>query len=327
MARVVRFQGFGGPEVLTLDDLPVRDPGPGEVRIRVAAFGLNRVEALFRSGAMGPVNFPSRIGYEAAGTVIAVGAGVTAWQAGDRVATLYGLSMEDYGTHAEEIVYPADMLVPVPPAQSFEQAAASWMQYGTAWALICAGKIQSGQHVAITAASSSVGIAAIQIARACGAQPIAITRGRDKAEALAAAGAGHVVVSDEADVGQSLLELTGGRGVELLFDALGGAPLAGLVPAVADRGTIIAYGMLAGYSIELPLPPLMLANLTFRGFSADTVVRDTSARQAMTDWLLPRFADGSLQPVIDSTFPLSAIVDAHQRLESNRQVGKIVVTV
>ena len=113
MVRTVRFRAFGGPEVLSLDEVTVRDPGAGEVRIRVAAFGLNRVEALFRSGAMGPVSFPSRIGYEAAGTIIALGAGVTNWRVGDAVATLYGLSMEGWGTHAEEIVYPADMLVPL----------------------------------------------------------------------------------------------------------------------------------------------------------------------------------------------------------------------
>ncbi|MEJ6009921.1 zinc-dependent alcohol dehydrogenase family protein [Novosphingobium aquae] len=327
MARVVRFHAFGGAEVLSLDEAEVRDPGPGEVRIAVAAFGLNRVEALFRSGAMGPVQFPSRIGYEAAGIVTAIGAGVSDWKVGDRVATLYGLSMEDFGTHAEEIVYPAEMLVPVPQSQTFEEAAASWMQCGTAWALIAAGSIAPGDVVAITAASSSVGIAAIQLANACGAFPIAVTRGREKAEALLAAGAAHVIASDEEDVATRLLDLTGGQGVRILFDALGGAPLAAMIPAVAPGGIVIAYGMLAGYTVELPLPAMMLANLTVRGFSADSIVRDAGARARMIDWLLPRLASGSLGPLIDSIYPLEAIVEAHRRLESNQQIGKIVVTI
>ncbi|HMO69416.1 MAG TPA: zinc-binding dehydrogenase, partial [Novosphingobium sp.] len=222
MARIVRFHGFGGPEVLQLDEVEVGEPGPGEVRIRVGAFGLNRVEALFRAGYYGPAAFPSRLGYEAAGTIEAVGEGVTGWRAGDRVATLYGLSMADWGTYGEALVYPASLLVPAPDGQSLTEAAASWMQYGTAWALVEVGHVKPGDVVAINAASSSVGLAAIQIARAHHAVPVAITRGRDKAAALAAAGAAHVIVSDEEDVAARLLEITGGAGGDIVFDSVAG---------------------------------------------------------------------------------------------------------
>lgn len=326
MARIVRFHEFGGPEVLRLDYVPVGEPGPGEVRVCVGAFGLNRVETLYRSGQFGPVAFPARIGYEMAGTVEAIGPGVTQWQEGDRVAALFGQSMEDYGTHGEQVLYPADLLVAVPDGFTLEQAAASWMQYGTAYALVEVAHVAAGQFVVINAASSSVGLAAIQIALREGAVPIAVTRGRDKANALAELGAACVIVSDEEDVPARIMEITNGQGAQVAFDAVGGEPLSALLTAMAPQGIVIVYGMLAGYACTLALPPLMLANLNLRGFSADLLVRAPGSRQRLVDYVGSGLADGTLNPVIDRCFALDDIVAAHRYLESNRQVGKIVVT-
>ena len=327
MARIVRFHAFGGPGVLGLDELEIGEPGPGEVRIRVGAFGLNRVEAYFRAGEfMPPGQLPSTIGYEAAGVIEAVGPGVPEWRPGDRVAALFGLEMDRHGTNGEVIHYPADMLVAVPPGQSLTEAAASWMQYGTAYGLVDVGQIAAGDTVVINAASSSVGLAAIQIARAEGALPIAITRTRDKADALLAQGAAHVIVSDEEDVPARIMAITGGAGARIAFDAVAGAPLAGLLSAMAPRGTVIVYGMLGGFSFELMLPVLMLGNLALHGFSADRLIRDPATRARLIGYVSRGLASGSLSPVIDSTFDLSDIAEAHRRLESNRQLGKIVVT-
>lgn len=326
MAKVVRFHEFGGPEVLRLDDVDVGEPGPGEVRLRVGAFGLNRVETMFRSGGFMPVEtFPSKIGYEAAGVIEAVGPGVTQWSAGDRVAALFGLPMDQYGTYGEQIVYPADMLVPVPDGQSLTDAAASWMQYGTAYALIDVGQMQAGDAVVINAASSSVGLAAIEIARNHGAMPIAVTRGRGKAEALKAHGAAHVIVSDEEDVAARIMEITGGKGAQIAFDAVAGQPLAALLSAMAPRGTVIVYGMLAGYSLELMLPLLMMGNLALHGFSADRLIKNAADRPKVLEYIAKGLASGNLKPVIDRAFDLSEIVEAHRYLESNVQLGKIVV--
>jgi NADPH:quinone reductase-like Zn-dependent oxidoreductase len=322
--RAVRFHAYGGPEVLRLAPHDPGAPGPGEVRIGVGAFGLNRVEALYRAGHFLPAAFPSRIGYEAAGVIEAVGEGVSEWRAGDRVATLYGLDMGKWGTHAEAILYPADMLVPVPASRSLTEAAASWMQYGTAFALIEIGRIAPGDAVVITAASSSVGIAAIQIARERGARPIAVTRTRQKAAALAALGA-DVVVSDGEDVVARIHALTG-TGARLAFDAVGGAPLSALLAALAPGGIAIIYGMLAGHLAPLELPPLMMGNLTLRGWSADALLRDPAGRARMIDYVSSRLASGALKPVVDSTFPIEHIAEAHRRLESNAQLGKIIVT-
>ena len=296
MAKVVRFHQFGGPEVLQLDEVEVGDPGANEVRIRVGAFGLNRVETYFRSGGfMPPDTLPSKIGYEAAGVIEAVGPGVTAWSPGDRVAALFGLLMDAYGTNGEQILYPADMLVRVPAGQSLTAAAASWMQYGTAYALIDLGHVAAGDAVVINAASSSVGLAAIEIAKSHGAMPIAVTRGRGKADALKAHGAAHVIVSDEEDVAARIMEITGGRGADIAFDAVAGQPLAALLSAMAPRGTVIVYGMLAGYSVELMLPLLMQGNLALHGFAADRLIKDAADRAKVVDYIAGGLASGALR--------------------------------
>jgi NADPH:quinone reductase len=326
MAKIVRVHEFGGPSSLRIEDIDVGDPGPGEVRIRVGAFGLNRVEALYRAGDFGPVSFPAKIGYEAAGIIDAVGPGVSEWEPGQRVAALYGLSMERYGTYGEEILYPADMLVPVPEEQSLVDAAASWMMYGTAYALVEVADVGPGDIVIISAASSSVGIAAIQIANDHGAIAVAVTRGHEKAEALRAAGAAHVIVSDHEDLATRVMEITEGRGARIAFDAVGGAPLAGLLNAMAPLGTVIVYGMLGGVSTELMLPQIMIKNLTIRGLSADLLVKQSRTRENLIDYISSGLARGALKPVIDRVFDLSEIASAHSFLEGGTHVGKIVVT-
>jgi NADPH:quinone reductase len=326
MTKVARFHSLGGPEVMQIDALDIGDPGAGEVRIRVGAIGLNRVETMVRSGHYGEVALPSKLGYEAAGVVEALGPRVKGWTVGDRVACLFGLPMDQYGTYGEQILYPADMLVPVAREMSLSQAAASWMQYGTAYALIDLGQIKAGDHVVITAASSSVGLAAIQIARDHQAIPIAVTRGQAKAQALKDHGGAHVIVSDEEDVAARILEITGGAGAQIAFDAVAGPALAGLLSAMAPRGVVILYGMLGGYAFEMALPLLMGSNLALHGFAANRLIEDHGDRARVVAYVEAGLASGALSPVIDRTFDLTDIAEAHHYLESNQQFGKIVVT-
>lgn len=327
MSKIVRIHRLGGPEVLQVDDIEVADPGDGEVRIAVAAIGLNRVETMFRSGGFGQPQLPSKIGYEAAGVIEAVGSGVTDFCVGDRIATLPGLSMEQYGTYGELILYPADMLVRIPDTQSMTDAAASWMQYLTAYGLISHGQIGRGDHVVITAASSSVGLAAIQICNAVGAIPIAVTRGQAKVAGLQKHGAAHVIVSEEQDVAQSIMSLTEGHGARVVFDAVAGQPLGELLNALAPQGIAILYGTLAGAEVSLLLHSVMLNGLTIRGFAANELLADPAQRSAVIEFVNRGIADGSLCPVIDRVFSLDAIVEAHHYLEGNTQLGKIVVSV
>lgn len=326
MSKVVRFHAFGGPEVLQIDEVEVGDPGPGEVRIRVGAIGLNRAEALFRSGAYIPTTFPSTIGFDAAGVIQAVGPGVEGWKVGDRVATLTGASMEQHGTNGETILFPADMLAPLLPGQSLVEGAAVWMQYFTAYAIVDVGHVGPGDHVAITAASSSVGLAAIQIANAHGAIPIAITRGRGKAEALLREGAAHVIVSNEEDIAARIRQLTGGVGARIVFDPVGGSTFSTLAGCTAPGGVLILYGALAGVPSEFPWMGLLGLNLTVRGYAADILSTDAAIRPKVVEYVLGHLRRGAFRPVIDRTFALESIVEAHRHLESNTQFGKIVVT-
>lgn len=202
MARVVRFHEFGGPEVLRIENVEIPQPGPGEVQIRVKALGLNRAEALLRTGTYieTPV-LPSGLGLEAAGIVESVGEGVENFAPGDRVSVIPPKSMVRWPAYGELVTFPAGSVVKHPQWLSWEKAAALWMPYLTAYgALIDIAKLHRGDFVVITAASSSVGLAAIQIANRVGATAIAVTRTSGKKQELLAFGAAHVIAADRKSV-------------------------------------------------------------------------------------------------------------------------------
>src|SRR6516164_1198136 len=202
MACAVRFHKLGGPEVLRIDQVDVPPPDKGEVQIAIKALGLNRAEAMFRRGQyLEDPKLPARLGYEAAGTVTAVGPGVQGIKVGDAVSTIPAFSLNQYGLYGELANAPAHAVAHHPASLSFVEAAAVWMQYLTAYgALIDIAKLGNGDTVLIPAASSSVGLAAIQIANRAGAVPVALTRGRSKRQALLNAGAAHVIATDEQDL-------------------------------------------------------------------------------------------------------------------------------
>ena len=240
MARVVRFHQTGGPEVLKIEQVDVPPPGPGEVRIAVKALGLNRAEAMFRSGHyLEQPQFPARLGYEAAGIVEALGEGVQGLKVGDAVSTIPAFSQNQYGVYGDTAIVPAFAVAKHPASLSWTEAAAVWMQYATAYgALIDIAGLKAGDTLLIPAASSSVGIAAIQIARMVGAMPVALTRGSGKRKALLDAGAAHVIATEEQDLVAEVKKLTGGKGARLVFDPVAGPTLAKLTAAMAERGIL-----------------------------------------------------------------------------------------
>ncbi|WP_322770483.1 zinc-dependent alcohol dehydrogenase family protein, partial [Frankia sp. Cr1] len=220
MARTVRFHDVGGPEVLRLEDVEVGEPGPGELRVRVDAIGLNRAEVMFRSGYyIEPVKeFPARLGYEAAGVVEAVGAGVAGFEIGQAVSVVPAFSQNDYGVYAERAIVPASAVLQRPEGVDAVVGAAVWMPYVTAYgALVEIGGMRAGDTVVLTAASSSVGLAAIQVANRVGAVPIVTTRTSAKKERLLKAGAAEVIAVEEENVVERVLSATGGRGAEFVF--------------------------------------------------------------------------------------------------------------
>lgn len=334
MSKVVRFHELGGPEVMKLEDETPRDPGPNEVQIEVRAIGLNRAEAMYRLGHYfeQPV-FPSRIGYEVSGVVRAVGTGVTTCKPGDAVATIPGYSQNQYGAYAEVSIAPAGHVVVNSPGQSFEEAAATWMQYGTAHgALIDIGRLGAGDAVVIVAASSSVGLAAIQIARMVGATPIAATRTGAKRAALLEAGAAAVVATAEDDVPAAIMAATGGKGARIVFDPVGGPTVMKLAAGMGrdpsgKPALYFIYGGLGGGESPFPAMDSWRTGLSMRSYSAMEIWSDPARMAESQRFVLGGLASGALKPKIARTFTLDRIVDAHHYMESNQQVGKIIVTV
>lgn len=330
MTRQIRFHRHGGPEVLRIEEATVPAPGPGEVRIRVKALGLNRAEALLRAGTYieTPAAFPAGLGLEAAGIIDAIGAGVSEIAPGDAVSIIPPRSMLRWPAYGEHIIYPAPQVVKHPAFLSWEQAAASWMQYLTAYgALIDIARLSRGDFVAVTAASSSVGLAAMQIARMVGATPIAVTRSAAKEQALRAIGADHVIASAEGDLQSRLLEIAGGENIRVVFDPVGGPIFEPLTAAMSQGGLLIEYGGLSAAPTPFPLFTALRKSLTLRGYLVHEITGDPARLAAAKAFILDGLASAALRPVIARTFAFEEIIEAHSYLESNAQIGKIVVTV
>jgi NADPH:quinone reductase-like Zn-dependent oxidoreductase len=328
-ARIVRFHEAGGPEVLRIEDLPLPEPGPGEVRLRVKAIGLNRAEVMFRNNQyLYTPSFPSKLGYEASGIVEAVGEDVdTAWM-GQVVSTVPAFAANKYGVYGEIAIVPFSCLATYPSKLTFEQGTSIWMQYITAYgALIHHAHIKKGDAVLITAASSSVGVAAIEVAKAEGAISIATTRSSKKKDQLMAAGADHVIVTDEDNLVARVNEITDGKGVRVVFDPIGGPGLASLAEAASAGGIIFVYGALSPEASVYPLFSALAKSLRFQGYTLFELTTDDKLLRQATQYISGHLEKGIFVPKIDKVFSLSDIAEAHRYMERNDQIGKIVVTV
>ena len=327
MSKVVRIYQHGKPEELRFEDLDVGEPGPAEVRLKIEAIGLNRAEAAFRAGAY-PVTpkFPTLIGYEGVGLIEAQGPGVRDFAVGERVCVLPNFRLGEYGIYGERAIVPARSLLSPPPALTTVEAASVWMQYFTALAIIEIAHATIGDYVIVRAASSSVGLAAIQLANWAGATPIAATRTSAKALALQQLGAKHVIATEETDLVAEVQRITGGKGARIIFDPVGGPDIEKLALAAAEEGIIFVYGGLSGMPTPYPHWPAALKGLSIRGWVASAIWNRPERFARNRELILQGLASGHLRPVIAKTFPFSQIVAAHRFLESNQQIGKIVVT-
>ena len=329
MAKIVRFQQTGGPENLKLEEATVREPAEGEAKMTVNTVGLNRAELLFIAGHyLEQTHVPSRIGYEATGTVTAVGPGVDKSWVGRKASTVPGYSMGKYGVLGEEAVVPASALVENPAKLSDVEAAASWMQYTTAYgALVHIGRVKAGDFVIIPAASSSVGLAAIQIAKAEGATAIAATRTSTKCGEFKQLGADYIIATEEEDLPAKVKEITGGKGARVIFDPVGGPFVEKLAEAAAEGGILFQYGGLAMKPTPYPARPAMMKGLTMRGYTLHEISSDPAAFAEAKKYIYDRLADGRFQPKVARTFPLAEVTQAYQYLADNSHVGKVVITV
>ena len=271
MPTLIRFHKTGGPEVLQYDQVPARPLQPDEIRLKVEAIGLNRAEIMFRSGQyVETPELPALLGYEAAGVVEEVGSDVKGLKPGDRAASIPGFSMNHYGTYGDSVVLPASIMVKTPDRLSSIEAAACWMQYCTAYMLIEFGGMKRGDTVLITAAASSVGQAAIQLANAVGATPIATTRNAGKVQALLDAGASAVINTKESNLVEEVRRLTNGKGANIIFDPVVGPQLEALCEAAAPSAQIFLYGLLDPRPVPFPLLAALSKDLTHLYLQADS---------------------------------------------------------
>ena len=329
MPKIVRFHKLGGPEVLKIEEETAKQPRKGEVRLQVQAVGLNRAELMFIRGQyLEHPKLPAGIGYEAAGVVKAVGPDVDKNWVGKSVSTIPAFSMNDYAMLGEEVIAPVAALGEYPAKLSPAEGAAVWMQYLTAYgALIAIAHLAKGDFVVIPAASSSVGIAATQIAKAEGAISIATTRRSNKKAELLSLGADHVIATEEEDIVARVQEITGGKGARVIFDPVAGPFLEKLAEAAATGGIVFEYGALSMQPTPFPLFTALGKGLSIRGYTLMEVTRNLEKLAAAKKYVYDRLADGRFHPKIAKIFSFAQTVDAYKYLESNAQVGKVVITV
>jgi NADPH:quinone reductase-like Zn-dependent oxidoreductase len=329
MSRTIKFAKAGGPEVLEFIETQVSAPGPHEVRIKVKAIGINRAESMWRNDRyVEPVKFPAGLGYDASGIVDAVGKDVTGFAVGDAVSTIPAFSMNQYFTYGEIILIPDYAVVKHPKSLSFIEAASVWMMFITAYgALIADAKVAKGDFVIIPAASSSVGLAAIQITNYAGATSIALTRTSAKKKQLLEAGAAHVIATQEQDMVAEVMRISNGNGARVAFDPIGGPDFPKLISALAQEGVVYIYGALSEGDTPIPVLEMIPKMPNIKGYTIWRITGDESSRKAAIEYVLKGLASGALKPVIDRTFKFDEMRDVHRYLENNSQFGKVVVTV
>jgi NADPH:quinone reductase-like Zn-dependent oxidoreductase len=307
-------------------DIPV--PGPHEVRIKVKAIGINRADSMWRNDKYveSPI-FPAGLGYDAAGIVDAVGKDVADFAVGDVVSTIPAFSLNKYSAYGEVILAPEHAVVKHPESLSFVEAASVWMMFITAYgALVFDARVKAGDFVIIPAASSSVGLAAIQIANYAGATPIALTRTSEKKQRLHEAGAPHVIVTQEQDMLAEVMRITDGNGARVAFDPVGGRNFAKLIAALTFQGIAYIYGALSEDDTAMPVLEMIRKMPMVKGYSIRLVTGDAERRKAAVEYVTKGLAIGALKPIIDRIFKFDEMVEVHQYLENSGQFGKIVVT-
>jgi NADPH:quinone reductase-like Zn-dependent oxidoreductase len=329
---VIRFHELGGPEVLRIEEAPVRTPGPGEVRIRVDAVGLNRAEVNFRRGTyLEQPRLPAGLGTEAAGEVLEVGPDTPRWHPGDQISVVPAFSQNDYPVYAEEAVVPAAALLARPDGMDAITGAAIWMPYVTVYGMVAeVTRTRPGDHVVITAANNSIGMAAIQIVRHLGAIPIATTPRVAQAGPLRDAGAAAVIPTEAlrtpAAVTTAVREATGGRGADLVLDAEGGPGVEHLVRACAPGASVLVHGGLSGQ--PTPLPGGTYAPVWLRRYLVFEVTGDPAVLRRAEHFVRSGLATGGFAPVIDRVFDFEDVAAAHTYLDSpDRAPGKPVLRV
>lgn len=324
--RAIVIARPGGPEVLELRDVAEPEPGPGQLRVRVAASGVNRADLLQRRGGYpAPPGWPSDIpGLEYAGTVDAVGPDVARFREGDRVMGLVG-----GGGYAEFVVVHESEAIPVPPSLDLEPAAGVPEAFLTAHdALFTHLELLAGESVLVHAVGSGVGTAALQLANAAGTRVIGTGRSAWKLQRAIELGLDWAIVTAPGvPWAEEVLRETGGRGVDGILDLVGGAFLAGNIRCLAPFGRVVVVGLVAGRSAELDLGAVLSKRLRIMGTAmrSRAPVEKRATVRAFEETGLPLLAAGTVHPIVDRVFPPEEVAAAHERMEANENFGKILL--
>jgi NADPH2:quinone reductase len=326
MAHAIRFHETGGPEVLRWEEVAVGRPGPGQVRIRHVAVGLNFADTYFRTGLY-PVPLPSGIGVEASGVVEEVGDGVTSVAPGDRVT--YTGFLDTLGAYATERIMPAAPLIRLPDGIACETAAAMTMRGLTAAYLVRRiWPLTAGDSVLIHAAAGGVGLIAAQWAKILGLVVIGAVSTEAKADVARAHGCDHVILYGREDVARRARELTGGAGVSVVYDGVGKDTFAGSLASLKRRGLLVCVGTASG-----PVPPLDVGRLAIQGSVFVTrpaladYIADPAEKEALARELFGHVATGRIRIAIHQRYRLEDAAQAHRDLESRRTTGSSIFVV
>lgn len=321
--RAVVLTQYGGPEVLKIQDVPSPVPGPYEVAVKLTATALNRADLLQRMGYYpGPAMEHEIPGMEFAGTISAVGDWVQDWSVGDEVMGIVG-----GGAYAEELVTHERTLLPIPASVTLADAAGIPEVFMTAFdALVVQGGLTAGRWCLVHAGASGVGTAAIQIAKAIGAR-IIVTASAGKVAACLELGADVVVDYNSEDFADAVKTATGGQGVDVVLDVIGGEYTIRNIKSLRTCGRIIQVGMLGEGKVELPLGLLLAKRASIIGTTlrARPLEEKAALAQRVKAELLPLFDSGAMHPVIDSRYAFDDVADAHAYMATNANIGKILL--
>jgi NADPH:quinone reductase len=323
--RAVVLESYGGPEVLTVKEVPDPRPGPEEVLVAVTGTALNRADVVQRMGLYaGPPAEHEIPGLEFAGRVAEVGERVRAWSPGDEVMGIVG-----GGAYAERLCIHERQVLAVPAELGLADAAAVPEVFFTAYdALVLQGGLTSGRVALVHAGASGVGTAAIQLAKAIGAR-IVVTTSTGKVDACRDLGADLVVDYTRDDFVDAVDGFTGGAGVDVVLDVIGGDYVDRNLRCVRTTGTVIQVGLMGSGVAEVSIGLLLSKRAHYIGtlLRPRPLEEKIAVTQRFGAEVVPRFADGSLRPVIDSRYPLDDVAEAHRRMEANANVGKLVLDV
>lgn len=314
----------GGPEVLVPVERPTPETATGDVLIKVAAAGVNRPDVLQRRGRYPPPPGASDIpGLEVAGTIAAIGDGVAAWHVGDKVCALVS-----GGGYAEYCVAPAPQCLAVPHGLDLTAAAAIPETFFTVWTNVFdRGRLKAGESILIHGGSSGIGTTAIQLARALGSRVFATAGSAEKCAACQRLGAEKCINYREADFVAAIKELTGGRGVDVVLDMVGGEYVPKNLDVLAMEGRLVQIGTLGGAKTEINVGLIMQRRLTLTGSTLRVrpVADKAAIASALRDRVWPLIESGAVRPVVHATFPLRDAAGAHRLMESSAHIGKIVL--